>query len=120
MSKVFCHILSPVSYAVRLPNDSGILKKYDAPVVNTEKSPAIANVSVPDRSVMCSRVLAVNTACPAPTASVSKPLILDSDLRDADRVSFHPCDNSASVVLSHDMFMRFLELWGGEYEWLEI
>ena len=45
---------------------------------------------------------------------------LDSDLRDADRVSFHPCDNSASVVLSHDMFMRFLELWGGEYEWLEI
>lgn len=45
---------------------------------------------------------------------------LDSDLRDADRVSFHPCDNSASVVLSHDMFMRFLELWGGEYEWLEV
>ena len=40
---------------MRLPNDSGILKKYDAPVVNTEKSPAIAKVSVPDRRVTFSR-----------------------------------------------------------------
>lgn len=45
---------------------------------------------------------------------------LDSDLRTAERVSFHPCDNTASVVLTHDMFMRFLDLWGGEYEWIEI
>ena len=29
-------------------------------------------------------------------------------------------DNTASVVLTHDMFMKFLSIWGGEYEWLEI
>lgn len=45
---------------------------------------------------------------------------LDQDLQTAEKVSFHPCDNTASVVLTHDMFMKFLALWGGEYEWLEI
>lgn len=45
---------------------------------------------------------------------------LDKDLQTAEKVSFHPCDNTASVVLTHEMFMKFLELWGGEYEWLEV
>ena len=45
---------------------------------------------------------------------------LDSDLQKAERISFHPCDNTASVVLSNAMFMKFLKLWGGEYEWLNI
>ena len=45
---------------------------------------------------------------------------IDSDLRDAQRVSFHPCDNSASVVISGDSFLRFLSIWGGEWEWIEI
>ncbi|MBQ0123997.1 MAG: prolyl-tRNA synthetase associated domain-containing protein [Bacteroidales bacterium] len=47
-------------------------------------------------------------------------LYLDADLRNAERVSFHPCDNTASVVITHDGLMKFLELWGGEVEWLEI
>lgn len=47
-------------------------------------------------------------------------LFLDKDLRDAERVSFHPCDNTGSVVLSNADFMRFLEIWGGEYEWLDV
>ncbi len=47
-------------------------------------------------------------------------LFLDKDLRDAERVSFHPCDNTASMVLSNAGFMRFLEIWGGEYEWLDV
>ena len=47
-------------------------------------------------------------------------LFLDKDLKDAPRVSFHPCDNTASVVLSNADFMRFLEIWGGEYEWLDV
>ena len=46
-------------------------------------------------------------------------LFLDADLRDAQRVSFHPCDNTASVVIAHDDFMKFLSLWGGEVEWLD-
>lgn len=45
---------------------------------------------------------------------------VDKDLQTADRVSFHPCDNTASVVLTHEGFMHFLELWGGEFEWLDI
>lgn len=47
-------------------------------------------------------------------------LFLDSDLKDAERVSFHPCDNTGSVVLTNDGFMRFLEIWGGEYEWIDV
>ena len=47
-------------------------------------------------------------------------LFLDRDLQTAERVSFHPCDNTASVVLSNKDFMRFLQIWGGEYEWLDV
>lgn len=47
-------------------------------------------------------------------------LFLDQDLKTAERVSFHPCDNTGSVVLSNADFMRFLEIWGGEYEWLDV
>ena len=47
-------------------------------------------------------------------------LFLDKDLQQAERISFHPCDNTASAVLSNADFMRFLEIWGGEYEWLDI
>lgn len=45
---------------------------------------------------------------------------LDSDLRRAEKISFHPCDNRASVVLSNEMFMKFLAIWGGEYEWIDL
>lgn len=47
-------------------------------------------------------------------------LFLDSDLKQAGRISFHPCDNTGSVVLSNADFMRFLEIWGGEYEWIDV
>lgn len=47
-------------------------------------------------------------------------LFLDQDLKTAERVSFHPCDNTGSVVLSNAGFMRFLDIWGGEYEWLDV
>lgn len=44
---------------------------------------------------------------------------IDRDLMDAERISFHPCDNTASVVIAREDFLRFLNLWGGEYEWLD-
>lgn len=44
---------------------------------------------------------------------------IDQDLQRADRISFHPCDNTASVVIGRESFLRFLQLWGGEYEWLD-
>ena len=47
-------------------------------------------------------------------------LFLDKDLQQAERISFHPCDNTARAVLSNADFMKFLEIWGGEYEWLDI
>lgn len=45
---------------------------------------------------------------------------IDNDLKDAGKISFHPCDNSASVVISGDDFQRFLALWGGEADWIEV
>lgn len=47
-------------------------------------------------------------------------LFLDRDLQAAPRLSFHPCDNTASVIIGNDGFMRFLDIWGGEYEWIDI
>ena len=47
-------------------------------------------------------------------------LFLDKDLQTAEKVSFHPCDNTASTVVSNEGFMKFLELWGGEFEWIDI
>ena len=47
-------------------------------------------------------------------------LFLDKDLQSAERLSFHPCENTASVVISNRDFMRFLKIWGGEYEWLDM
>ncbi len=47
-------------------------------------------------------------------------LFLDSSLRDAEKISFHPCDNTAGVVLTRAGFLRFLSLWGGETEWLDL
>ena len=47
-------------------------------------------------------------------------LFLDADLQAAERLSFHPCDNTASTVVSNEGFRRFLEIWGGEYEWITV
>lgn len=47
-------------------------------------------------------------------------LYLDADLEHAENVSFHPSDNMASVVLKRDDFLRFLSIWNGEWEWLEM
>lgn len=44
----------------------------------------------------------------------------DADLLKSRYVSFHPCDNTATVVISKDDFVRFLEIWGGEAEALDI
>ena len=45
---------------------------------------------------------------------------VDNDVLRAEKVSFHPCDNTASVVLTHEDLMRFLSLWGGEVEGIDI
>lgn len=45
---------------------------------------------------------------------------IDKDLQQADMMTFHPCDNTASVALANAEFRRFLEIWGGEVEWFEM
>ena len=47
-------------------------------------------------------------------------LFLDQDLQQAEKISFHPCDNTASTVISKDDFIKYLGIWGGEYEWIDI
>ena len=47
-------------------------------------------------------------------------LLVDAGLREIEKIAFHPCDNTASTVISNADFLRFLEIWGGEYEWISI
>lgn len=47
-------------------------------------------------------------------------LFLDKNLKDAPRLSFHPNDNTASLVVKNEDFIRFLQHWGGEYEFLDL
>ena len=47
-------------------------------------------------------------------------LFLDKNLKDAPLLSFHPNDNSASLVVKNEDFIEFLEWWGGEYEFLDL
>lgn len=47
-------------------------------------------------------------------------LFLDKDLTQATNISFHPNDNTASLVISQKDFRLFISNWGGDYELLDI
>lgn len=47
-------------------------------------------------------------------------LFIDSQLRDARRISFHPCDNTASLVITWSDFLRFLNFMSNSYEFLDL
>ena len=47
-------------------------------------------------------------------------LFLDKNLQKAERVSFHPCVNTASLIISRSDLMRFLDYTGNQYEWIEL
>jgi Ala-tRNA(Pro) deacylase len=47
-------------------------------------------------------------------------VIIDSDLRQADRLIFHPNDNTASLTISGTDFLRFLEQRGNSVRWLKL
>lgn len=44
----------------------------------------------------------------------------DKALLGASHVSFHPCDNSATLVVRVADFLRFIDIWGGEAEALDM
>ena len=47
-------------------------------------------------------------------------LFLDSNLRSEKSLSFHPNDNTSTVVISLGEFMRFLESAGNSYEFIDL
>jgi Ala-tRNA(Pro) deacylase len=47
-------------------------------------------------------------------------IFMDKNLQKAERLSFHPCINTASLLISRDDFIRFLDYVGNVYEWVEL
>jgi Ala-tRNA(Pro) deacylase len=47
-------------------------------------------------------------------------VFIDRNLQSARRLSFHPNDNTASLVISNAGFIKFLEWSGNGYEFLEL
>ena len=47
-------------------------------------------------------------------------LFLDANLQKESSLSFHPNDNTATVVISQEMFQRYLEAVGNSYEYIEL
>lgn len=45
-------------------------------------------------------------------------LFLDEQMKKAEKVSFHPNDNTASIVISHDDFLRYLKKMGNTVEYI--
>ena len=47
-------------------------------------------------------------------------VFLDDHLLNADRLSFHPNDNRASLSISLTDFKRYLDFTGNHYEWRKL
>ncbi|HNW75427.1 MAG TPA: prolyl-tRNA synthetase associated domain-containing protein [Bacteroidales bacterium] len=47
-------------------------------------------------------------------------LFLDKNLQRSQRISFHPCINTASLVIAFPDFGKFLDWTGNTYEYLEL
>ena len=47
-------------------------------------------------------------------------LFLDANLRHYPSLSFHPNDNTATVVITQEMFARYLSAVGASYEYIEL
>ena len=47
-------------------------------------------------------------------------LFLDAKLKAASKISFHPNENTATVVISFDSFLKFLDWTGNSYEFVTL
>jgi Ala-tRNA(Pro) deacylase len=47
-------------------------------------------------------------------------VFIDEKLQNAEKISFHPNDNAASIVISRDDFMRFVKWTGNGYEFIRL
>ncbi len=47
-------------------------------------------------------------------------VFIDQKLREAEKVSFHPCINTASLIIKREDLIRFLDYQTNTYEWIEL
>ena len=47
-------------------------------------------------------------------------VFLDHTLQQADKLSFHPCINTASLIIKREDLIKFLDYCGNEYLWMEV
>ena len=47
-------------------------------------------------------------------------IFMDSTLQSAERLSFHPCINTASLMLKRTDLLKFLDHCGNRYEWMDV
>ena len=47
-------------------------------------------------------------------------VFMDKNLQKAEKLSFHPCINTASLIILKDDFLRFLDVVQNRYEWIEL
>jgi len=47
-------------------------------------------------------------------------LFIDNNLKNAERLSFHPNDNTATVIIGGKDFIKYLDWTGNEYEFIEL
>ena len=47
-------------------------------------------------------------------------LFLDAGLKNAEKISFHPNENNATVVITFDSFLKFLNWSGNSYEFITL
>ena len=45
-------------------------------------------------------------------------VFLDTNLKESEKISFHPCINTASLVVPYVDFIRFLEYCGNSYDYV--
>lgn len=47
-------------------------------------------------------------------------LFLDENLKHSERISFHPCINTASIILTYADFIKFVEYCGSSYSYITL
>ena len=47
-------------------------------------------------------------------------VFIDQNLHNAERLSFHPNDNTATIVIKNEDFIKFLDAMGNSYEFVEL
>lgn len=47
-------------------------------------------------------------------------VFIDKKLQEAEKVSFHPCINTASLIIYRKDLIKFLETMQNPYEWIEL